>query len=737
MEKTNSAKTKLILKASLAVMIMVVSLLLPIEDVAFANTERSPHPYFTSAEEELYHFALEGWALSMVIVRTLGEAMDAQDMITMAYVGSQLSVFLDDVPSNPPSQRFATAHRHLERARAQANAASVYFMLSVQGDLYAPVAAMQAFMTANNYLWDSFEAIADIGEATDESIDIVIAVLEFVAGGMDNPPEIPRRTTLPPQVVGDVSIMPDVALAEDVIRVTVDGQEVNFPGGQGPVIVEERTLVPVRGVFEAIGFEVDWDDDARAATLTRADFTVIVTLDSNVFTTNGASHNLEVPAQLIGGRTLLPIGAVLESVGYEVDWDAATRTVVIESPVTETPLTILPVIYVPAQMLSATPGQEILNFVSAYDRVDEIRALADSGDALGQYLYGLMNQGGGWGGMAADIHRAIELYRLSAEQGFPRSIAQLGVNYRLGVGVEQNLEQAVYLLRMASEMGNAFGQNHLGNMYLIGDGVPQDYVQAVYWTRLSAEGGNAASQNNIGFRYYLGQGVTQSYDRAAYWYRIAAENGSPVGQSNLGYMYQRGLGVPQDYEQAAYWFRQAAYQGNLWGGYRLGLLYRDGNGVEQDYVAALHWLNWAAGGGHENAQAALDEFGPIPIRMILGVDYTISPVEITRELWGHMEGEMVRWQAVELYQPLDITRFPSAGQWPLTEDFGGLFPTQTGDVLIATHPDGRQLLHIDIGWFTGHSGYWQEDVHRQYFIIEVDVELSPQETMTLYEFLSQ
>ena len=49
-------------------------------------------------------------------------------------------------------------------------------------------------------------------------------------------------------------------------------------------------------------------------------------------------HNLDVPAQIIGGRTMLPIAAVVRSVGYEVDWDAETRTVVItsraEAPVT-------------------------------------------------------------------------------------------------------------------------------------------------------------------------------------------------------------------------------------------------------------------------------------------------------------------------------------------------------------------------------------------------------------------
>jgi hypothetical protein len=84
-------------------------------------------------------------------------------------------------------------------------------------------------------------------------------------------------------------------------------------------------------VFESLGFEVGWNDASRTATLTRNDFTVVITIGSRTFTTNGEVHTLDVPAQLIGGRTMLPIRFPLESVGYEVGWDGDTRTVIIES----------------------------------------------------------------------------------------------------------------------------------------------------------------------------------------------------------------------------------------------------------------------------------------------------------------------------------------------------------------------------------------------------------------------
>jgi len=128
--------------------------------------------------------------------------------------------------------------------------------------------------------------------------------------------------------------LPVLVLANDNIRVTIDGQEIIFED-QAPVIVDSRTLVPVRGVFEALGFVPDWDRDSQTATLTRDDYVVIITVGSDVFTTNGVRYKLDVPAQLIGGRTMLPIRAVLESVGYELDWDSRTRTVVITSGVAD------------------------------------------------------------------------------------------------------------------------------------------------------------------------------------------------------------------------------------------------------------------------------------------------------------------------------------------------------------------------------------------------------------------
>jgi len=133
-----------------------------------------------------------------------------------------------------------------------------------------------------------------------------------------------------------VAILPPAgASAGSAVSVILNGQRVEF-SGQGPLIVEGRTLIPVRGVFEALGFDVAWNEATKTVTMARDDYAVTVTLGSYVFFTNGASHSLDVPAQEIAGRTLLPLRLVLESVGYTLIWDGEGNTVFISGDDYET-----------------------------------------------------------------------------------------------------------------------------------------------------------------------------------------------------------------------------------------------------------------------------------------------------------------------------------------------------------------------------------------------------------------
>ena len=126
-------------------------------------------------------------------------------------------------------------------------------------------------------------------------------------------------------------VMPVSVEAGSPITVEVDGQRVSFQG-QGPIMVNGRVLVPVREVFEKMGFYVYWNSSARVATLMDAERTVNIPADITFFWANGRLITTDVPQQLVNGRLMLPLRVIAEAIGASVYWDAAGRTAVIVPP---------------------------------------------------------------------------------------------------------------------------------------------------------------------------------------------------------------------------------------------------------------------------------------------------------------------------------------------------------------------------------------------------------------------
>ncbi len=106
--------------------------------------------------------------------------------------------------------------------------------------------------------------------------------------------------------------------------------EVEFTD-QEPVIINDRTLVPVRGIFEheVLGFTVDWDQATTTATISNGTITVVIPVGSNVIYKNDEPITIDVPAQVINDRTMLPVRAISEAFGLQVDWDQDLKMVLI------------------------------------------------------------------------------------------------------------------------------------------------------------------------------------------------------------------------------------------------------------------------------------------------------------------------------------------------------------------------------------------------------------------------
>ena len=119
------------------------------------------------------------------------------------------------------------------------------------------------------------------------------------------------------------------AMAADQITVFLNGNQMGFD--VPPLIINDSTMVPVRAIFEALGADVNWNDETRTVTSVRDGVTVTLTIDQSVMYVNGTPKQLEAPACIIDERTLVPLRAVSEAYGADVVWDGNTRTVYITS----------------------------------------------------------------------------------------------------------------------------------------------------------------------------------------------------------------------------------------------------------------------------------------------------------------------------------------------------------------------------------------------------------------------
>ncbi|ERN54328.1 stalk domain-containing protein [Alkalihalophilus marmarensis] len=100
---------------------------------------------------------------------------------------------------------------------------------------------------------------------------------------------------------------------------------------QDPIIQQGRTLVPLRGIFESLGANVQWNQTQQRITATKDNRNIELTLGSNQTKINGNIHYIDVPAQAINGRTLVPLRFVGEALGATVNWDRSSNSVKIYS----------------------------------------------------------------------------------------------------------------------------------------------------------------------------------------------------------------------------------------------------------------------------------------------------------------------------------------------------------------------------------------------------------------------
>ncbi|HBV98705.1 MAG TPA: hypothetical protein DEF36_16940 [Desulfotomaculum sp.] len=144
-----------------------------------------------------------------------------------------------------------------------------------------------------------------------------------------------------------------------VPTISLDNTVMTFEADDvAPFMENNRVLVPMRKIFEAQGATVTWEEATQTVTGIKGDVTLKLTVGGAVYK-NDVELDIDVPAQLVNGRTMVPVRVVSEGLGATVTWDEATETVSITSavvtqepaaevPATEEPVTEQPTTEVPA-----------------------------------------------------------------------------------------------------------------------------------------------------------------------------------------------------------------------------------------------------------------------------------------------------------------------------------------------------------------------------------------------------
>ncbi|CAM3723519.1 copper amine oxidase N-terminal domain-containing protein [Marinicrinis lubricantis] len=126
---------------------------------------------------------------------------------------------------------------------------------------------------------------------------------------------------------------PDFVIATNEIKVMIDGELQQYE--QPPVAKGGYVLVPMRDIFERLGAEIEWNNKEQSVTAKKDSTTIYLKIGSKEAQINGAAQQLETEAQLVNQKTMVPLRFVSEALSAEVKWDGSTKTVYINTQTAE------------------------------------------------------------------------------------------------------------------------------------------------------------------------------------------------------------------------------------------------------------------------------------------------------------------------------------------------------------------------------------------------------------------
>lgn len=131
-----------------------------------------------------------------------------------------------------------------------------------------------------------------------------------------------------------LSLLSVTAYADELV-VVVNGTKLEPP--VPPQIVNDRTMLPMRSIFERLGAKVSWIEADRIVVATKGELLIVMQIDNNKMSVQNIHNDeitqivLDAPPYIQNDYTMVPVRAIAESLGAKVGWDPDTRRVTIST----------------------------------------------------------------------------------------------------------------------------------------------------------------------------------------------------------------------------------------------------------------------------------------------------------------------------------------------------------------------------------------------------------------------
>ncbi len=129
--------------------------------------------------------------------------------------------------------------------------------------------------------------------------------------------------------LSDIKFIQALKVEEKNISVYIDYMWMDFD--VQPKLINGRVLVPMRAIFEYLGANVEWFADTQTVRATKDNSIMEIAIGNKNLYKDFVQIPLDVPAQLIDGKTYVPVRAISEAFGYNVEWDSYSDSVYISS----------------------------------------------------------------------------------------------------------------------------------------------------------------------------------------------------------------------------------------------------------------------------------------------------------------------------------------------------------------------------------------------------------------------